>query len=51
MWNLERNIREFEVESILIIMFSGLMDIEKREDGLQVIHTQGAGTCQLHDLS
>ena len=30
MWNLERNISGFEPECILIIMFCGLMDIEKR---------------------
>ena len=32
-WNLERNIREFEPKSIFIIIPCGLMDIEKREDG------------------
>jgi len=37
--NLDRNIRGFEPESILIIISCGLMDIEKREEGLQVIHT------------
>jgi len=37
--NLDRNILGFEPESILIIISCGLMDIEKREEGLQVIHT------------
>jgi hypothetical protein len=30
---------EFELESILIIISCGLKGIEKRGDGLQVIHT------------
>ena len=38
-WDLERNISGFELESMLIIMFGGLMDSEKREDGLQVVCT------------
>jgi hypothetical protein len=30
---------EFELRRVLIIMFSVLMDVEKKEDGLQVAHT------------
>jgi hypothetical protein len=40
MQNLERNISGFEPESILIIISSGLTDIEKREGGLQVVYTR-----------
>jgi hypothetical protein len=40
MQNLERNILGFEPESILIIISSGLTDIEKREGGLQVVYTR-----------
>ena len=39
MQNLERNIMRVEPKSILIIISCGLMDIEKREDGLQVVYT------------
>jgi hypothetical protein len=39
MWNLERNILEFEPGSILIIISRGLMDIGKRGDGLHVTRT------------
>jgi len=39
MWNVERNISEFGAESMLIIISCGLMDIEKRGDGLLVICT------------
>jgi hypothetical protein len=39
MWNLERNIWEFELRLILIIISYGLMRIEKKKDGLQVIYT------------
>jgi hypothetical protein len=39
MWNLERNIAEFEPESILIIISCSLKHIEKREGGLQVACT------------
>jgi hypothetical protein len=38
MQNLERNIMEFEPESILIIISCGLKHIEKRVDVLQVAH-------------
>jgi hypothetical protein len=40
MQNLESNISGFETESILIIISSGLKDIEKREGGLQVVYTR-----------
>jgi len=39
LYNLARNIREFELERYLIIMFRGLMDIEKGDDSLRVIYT------------
>ena len=39
MWNLERNIREFEPKSILTIISCNLMDIEKRYDESQVTRT------------
>jgi len=35
---MERTVREFELGGILIIFLCGLMDAEKREDGLQVTH-------------
>ena len=35
MWNLERNISGFELESILIIIFCGLIVIEKEKGGSQ----------------
>jgi len=38
MWNLERNIWGFGSESILIIISCSSKHIEKRWDGLQVIH-------------
>ena len=38
-WNLERNISGFEPESAFIIISCGLVDIERREDGLRVIHS------------
>jgi hypothetical protein len=38
MQNLERNISKFEPESVLIIISCGLKPIEKRGNGLQVIH-------------
>ena len=38
MQNLERNISEFESESILIIISCGLKHIEKGKDSLQVTH-------------
>ena len=39
--NVERGAQHsgFEPESILIIIFCSLMDIEKKSDGLQVTHT------------
>ena len=39
MWNLVRKGWVFEPESILIIISCGLVDIEKREAGLQVVCT------------
>ena len=38
LYKLDRNIGEFELESILIIMFCGLTAVEKKSDELQVIH-------------
>ena len=43
MWNLERNIRGFEPESVLIIISYSLMDIEKRGDGCRLHALHGIG--------
>jgi hypothetical protein len=43
MWNLERNISEFEPGSILIIISCSLKHSEKEGDKLQVICTACAG--------
>jgi hypothetical protein len=39
MWNLERNISEFEPKRVLIIISHRLKHIEKRAGGLQVVYT------------
>ena len=43
LWNLARNISEFEPESIFIIISYGLMDFEKGKDSLQVVCTFQTG--------
>jgi hypothetical protein len=43
MWNLARKGLEFEPRRVLIIMFCGLMDIEKRNNSLHVTRTVQAG--------
>ena len=40
MQNLARKGSGFELRRVLIIISCGLMNIEKREDGLQVTHTE-----------
>jgi len=46
--NPARAIRGVELESMLIIMFCGLMDIEKGKDDLRVIHTAGTSISLQH---